>query len=290
MIVSCLLAAALAFSPEDAKAAFDLTGDFVAACPERDAGTPGGYRASRWILGKASVVGGNVHQDRFEANTPEGPRKFVNLYCPFERRPGAPWTVFVSHYDTKPGKGCPGANDGASTSCLLVRLAKALFENRAFDRNVLFVWTDGEECRGEHYGEDDGFQGSKRAAAMLAEKKYAVDGVYVLDMLGDRDLKISVPANVSEELAKRVSAAAKRIGLDRTRFARLDGSVLDDHVAFLDAGFKAVDLIDFEYGSAPGKNDYWHTPRDTVDRLSPDSFLIVGRLVGEILSTEDATK
>jgi Zn-dependent M28 family amino/carboxypeptidase len=55
--------------------------------------------------------------------------------------------------------------------------------------------------------------------------------------------------------------------------------MLDDHVPFLKAGMPVVDLIDFEYGSAPEKNDYWHTPEDTMDKLSPESLQIVGRVV-----------
>lgn len=290
MIFSCLLAAALAFSPEDAKAAFDLTGEFVKANPVRDAGTYSGMVAARWLLGRASIVGGNVYQDCFQAMSPDGMRTFTNLYCPFERKSGAPWTVLVSHYDTKPGLGCPGANDGGSTSCLLVQLVKVLFDNRGFDRNVMLIWTDGEECRGSRYSENDGFQGARRAAEMLKRKKIEVEGVYVLDMLGDRDLKISIPPNVSMDLAKRVVAAAKRTGLKRNRMSKLDSAVYDDHVAFRAAGFKAIDLIDFEYGSGPGLNDYWHTPQDTQDKLSAESFLTVGRLVCALLSPEEGVR
>jgi len=53
--------------------------------------------------------------------------------------------------------------------------------------------------------------------------------------------------------------------------------VLDDHVAFMRAGIPAVDLIDFEFGSKPGLNDYWHTDKDTLDKISPRSLEIVGK-------------
>jgi len=54
-------------------------------------------------------------------------------------------------------------------------------------------------------------------------------------------------------------------------------------VPFLSAGFKAIDLIDFEYGSAPGANDYWHTPQDTMDKVSEDSLLVAGRMAVAII-------
>ena len=43
------------------------------------------------------------------------------------------------------------------------------------------------------------------------------------------------------------------------------------------AGIPAVDLIDFNFGSAPGLNDYWHTEKDTLDKISPHSMEIVGQ-------------
>ena len=61
--------------------------------------------------------------------------------------------------------------------------------------------------------------------------------------------------------------------------SRIDLLVKDDHVPFLEAGFKAIDLIDFEYGSAPGLNDYWHTDKDTVDKISEESLFTAGKLV-----------
>jgi Zn-dependent M28 family amino/carboxypeptidase len=42
------------------------------------------------------------------------------------------------------------------------------------------------------------------------------------------------------------------------------------------AGVPAVDLIDLDYG--PG-NRYWHTPDDTVDKVSARSMEIVGEVV-----------
>jgi len=56
----------------------------------------------------------------------------------------------------------------------------------------------------------------------------------------------------------------------------------------LDVGFPAVDLIDFEFGSAPGLNDYWHTAADTLDKISADSLLVTGKIVMEMIRRLDA--
>ncbi len=54
----------------------------------------------------------------------------------------------------------------------------------------------------------------------------------------------------------------------------------DDHVPYLRNGVRALNLIDFEYGP---NHSWWHTNNDTMDKLSPRSFEIVGRTVHEAL-------
>ena len=86
----------------------------------------------------------------------------------------------------------------------------------------------------------------------------------------------------SKSIAERVIVNFKRAGIE-DKVSRTDFLVKDDHVPFLEAGFKAVDLIDFEYGSAPGLNDFWHTAKDTPDRISEKSLLVAGKLVAGML-------
>lgn len=279
MMVAALLAASLAFGPEDAAFAEKATREFVETCTPRDAGTIRGGIAANWILDRASMTGADVRRDVFQAMTPKGMRRFVNLYAEFPTNPTSRWVVLVSHYDTKPDTGCPGANDGGSTTGLLISLANVISEWREQHGNVMLVWTDGEECMGERYSPDDGFQGSQRAVRYLQEKKRQVQAVLCLDMLGDADLSISVPANGDATLAKIAQHAARRIG-EKGLVKPMKDAVKDDHVAFMDAGYRAIALIDFDYG--PG-NAWWHTPEDTCEKLSRDSYLKAGRLVCEML-------
>ncbi|MBP5786993.1 MAG: M28 family peptidase, partial [Kiritimatiellae bacterium] len=50
------------------------------------------------------------------------------------------------------------------------------------------------------------------------------------------------------------------------------------HVAFAEKGVPTVDLIDFEYGGGPGRNEFWHTAEDTLDKMSAESLGTVGRV------------
>ena len=276
-MLQLLLAASLAFSPSDAHVAYVTASNLVERHTPRDAGTVRGMAAANFILDAASAQGADVRLDRFAAKTPKGMRTFTNLVSEFRCGDAdAPWIVVMSHYDTKPGTSCPGANDGASTTGLLVALAGVFRRDRPRGANVMLLWTDGEECM-EAYLDDDGFWGSRHAAQALRAKGAKVKAAICLDMLGDRDLSVSVPRNCTPFLADAVLKAAEAAGLsDKVHASNV--LVKDDHVAFLNAGFPAVDLIDFEYGSAKGMNEWWHTEHDTMDKVSENSLLAAGRL------------
>jgi Zn-dependent M28 family amino/carboxypeptidase len=278
---SALLAASLVFSQADANLAFKTATGLVENHTPRDSGTTRSMLAANYLLDAASAAGADVRRDMFVAKTPKGERRFTNLVASFKRNPDAPWVVLVSHYDTKTGVDCPGANDGASTSGLLVALAGVLYNHRTQNDNVMLIWTDGEECMNA-YVEDDGLWGSRHAAKSLKESGVKVKAVICLDMLGDKDLHVSIPKNSSPALSKIALAAAKKAGV-ADKVSRVDLLVKDDHVPFLEAGFKSIDLIDFEYGSAPGLNDYWHTAKDTVDKISEESLFTAGKLVAGML-------
>lgn len=280
-MISFLLAAALAFTPQDARLAYEKAQRLVTACTPRDAGSiRGRVIAANCILDAASAVGADVRRDCFKAMTPQGEREFTNLSAEFPSGgEDAKWVILLSHYDTKPGSGCPGANDGASTSGLLIALANAVSNWQTPKGNLMLIWTDGEECMGD-YGPNDGLWGSKRAAEVVASRNLKVQAVICLDMLGDRDLAISVPANGTPSLAKIAEHAAKRAGYPGL-VKPIAEFVKDDHVAFLERGWPAIDLIDFSYGP---NNAYWHTPQDTMDKISEESLLKSGRVVVELLN------
>ena len=270
----------LQFTQEDAQLAFNKARELVEECTPRDAGTIRGRIAANHILDAASSTGADVRRVTFRRMTPKGEKEFTNLYAEFKSSdPNAKWVVLVSHFDTKPGVSCPGANDGASTAGLLVAIANA-YSNWATPRgNLMLVWTDGEECM-EAYGENDGLWGSKHAANYLSVKERKVQAVICLDMLGDKDLSISVPANSTAVLSKIAVHAAEKAGYPGL-VQPIKELVKDDHVPFLDRGYKAINLIDFSYGP---NNSYWHTEEDKMDKISEESLLKSGKVVVELLN------
>ncbi len=277
----------LAFTAADAKVAYETAAGLVKDCTPRHAGTPGAIKAAVWLSIRAGAL---AELDCFKDNIYDEVHDFANVVLEVRGSdPKAPWIVLMSHFDTTPQakKGFKGANDGASTSGLLVALAGVLRRAPRLKYNVLLAWTDAEECR-IAYMSRDGFQGSKRLVKYVREKGYAVKAAICLDMLGDRDLNIEIPWNGTPELRRLTIEAAKRAGVADKVSLRDSIVVKDDHVAFLDAGHPAIDIIDFDFGSARGKNDYWHTPQDTMDKISEASLLASGKLTCELLNLLNA--
>jgi glutaminyl-peptide cyclotransferase len=246
----------------------------------RDAGGGGARRASVMLEGKLKMLGLKTTIDTFSEETPSGKMFFNNV---LGRIPGKTnrLIVLASHFDTKSGiaKDFQGANDSGSSSGALLELARVLSKNAPYETEFLIAFLDGEECRKE-YGIHDGLHGSRHLAQQIYDAGGAklVEAVIVLDMIGDKNLNISIPRNSSRELTKELFFAAHELGV-RANFSIGPGSILDDHVPFQIAGMPVIDVIDFDYGSVPGSNDYWHTTNDTLDKLSVKSLQTVGGTV-----------
>jgi len=285
--------ATIPFTAANGSNALSRVAAFCALGP-RDAGTPGGERAAAWLVSELRREGLAPRLDTFTNDTPAGPLVCRNIVAELPPATtgaaGRSAIILLSHFDTKSGVSPDfiGANDGGSSTGLLLELARALHATPLRHCHVLFGFLDGEECRVQ-FGPRDGLHGSRRLAAQLAAEKRRVRAAILLDMIGDRDLTVTLPANGTPQLTLLALEAAKIAGV-RPKFRLADGGILDDHQPFLNAGFPAVDLIDFQFGSAPGLNDYWHTPADTLDKLSDASLTAVGQVVVEMLRRLDAPR
>ena len=261
----------------------------LVALGARDAGTEGAHQAALHLKERLEGVGVPATIETFNDKTPHGVLGFHNVEG---RLDGNHETIIIlgSHYDTKSGisSDFQGANDSGSSSGLLLELARVLREHHARHSGVYpefrFVFFDGEECSVK-YGPHDGFHGSRHYAQALVDQGKAdkVMAVIILDMIGDRDLSITLPRNSTPFLLKTALQAANEENA-RDKISLFRGIIGDDHVAFLERGMPAIDLIDFHFGSKPGLNDYWHTPEDTMEKISPESLGLVGRVVLRMLN------
>jgi Zn-dependent M28 family amino/carboxypeptidase len=247
----------------------------IVALGPRPVGSSGHRKLEDYL--RARLKGDNVEVDEFTAATPAGAFPLRNYIA---RYPGSKDGVVViaTHYDTLYArKDFVGANDGASGSGLLLELANQL-RGRREGPSVWLVWLDGEEAF-ERWSATDSVYGSRHLA-----EKWQKDGTakqlrafLLLDMIGDADLNIDRDSNSTPALLKVVEQAATRLGY-QSHFFRREIAVEDDHQPFAAAGVPVADLIDFDYGY---NNAFWHTPEDTLDKVSPRSLEIVGDVVLE---------
>ena len=278
--------------PETGIKMLAYTTEFVKISP-RDAGTLNASRSSRWIAQEIRRMGLTPQADAWTETTAFGKKTFCNLYVDI---PGETDSIvlFGSHYDTKPGisESFQGANDGGSSTGILLGLIDHFVETKPKLRNTIrFAFFDGEEAQGNTYRDDDGLQGSKRMALAMARASIEkpVVAVIVLDMVGDQNLKLEIPRNVTPWLAK-IAIQESSANPHAAPVSLASTAIIDDHLPFIVNRFAAIDLIDFEYGSAEGKHDYWHTEKDTIDKISPESLFKSATLALSMLARiEDGT-
>jgi hypothetical protein len=262
------------FSGEKALAHVQAMVDFGPRPP----GTEAIEKTRAYIVKQLEAAGWKVERQAFSEETPRGKVAFVNLVATFKDN-AAPSFLLCSHYDTKTFDNAQfvGANDGGSSTGVLIELARVLGESPALARKVQLVFFDGEEAY-VAFTDTDGLFGSRYFAAQLTANKQAgrFHGGLLFDMVGDKLLTITLPPDSPPDLARDIFASADALKL-REHFTYFDRDITDDHTPLNEAGIPVIDLIDFDYPP-------WHTPGDTVDKLSAESLRITGAVAAYYLS------
>jgi glutaminyl-peptide cyclotransferase len=260
--------------------------EIVAFGPRWD-GSPGQQKLGAYLHNKLKAAGAQVDEDAFTQQTPAGPIPIRNIIGKF---PGSKDGVIVlaSHIDTNyPLRNTKfiGANDGASSTALLLAIADQLRGHKLQGYSVWLAFLDGEESipsdrPGDlRWDDNQSLYGSRHLA-----QKWQQDGTIkkvkafmLADMIGDKDLGILRDQNSTPWLLDLIAQAAESLGYQSYFFAQTTG-VTDDHVPFQQAGAPVADIIDLDYGY---NNAFHHTTEDTVDKLSPKSLQITGDVILE---------
>src|SRR5947209_11377370 len=254
----------------DADRAMQYVKEIIALGP-RWPGSKGQQKVAAYLRSK--LKNDNLAEDAFEADTPAGKLPMRNFIARF---PGAKDGVIVisSHIDTNyPLRNTSfiGANDGASTTGLLLAIADQLRGKKLDGYSVWLAFLDGEEAV-QSWSESDSVYGSRHLASLWQQDGTLskIKALLVADMIGDADLNIQRDANSTPWLEDMVYQAAKRLGYQSHFFQREEG-IEDDHLPFARLGVPVADIIDLDYGY---NNVYHHTTQDTLDKLSTKSLQI----------------
>jgi glutaminyl-peptide cyclotransferase len=268
-----LLATACLGADFSGPSAFKYTQAAVGFGP-RPSGSAANRQLQAYIRAQLRMLKCEVIEDSFNGKTPKGDVPMTNIIAKFPGKSGHAIAV-TGHFDTKlfPGRKFVGANDGGSSTGLLLELARDLSATTRVD-DVYVVFFDGEEAVGD-WSETDSVYGSRhlaykwKADGTLAKIKALIN----VDMIGDKSLGVLIEENSTTSLQKLVWKAASELGY-KAYFLDSGEKVDDDHMPFLKLGVPSLDLIDFDY-------DPWHKDSDTMDKLSAKSLEIVGTVVLE---------
>ncbi len=275
----------------DADAALQYAAAQVAFGP-RIPGRPGHAAEARWLDSLLRARADTVVDQRWTHVDVRGDSlALTNFVARFN--PGATKRLlFMAHWDTRPysdgthaqpgdsAQPVPGANDGASGVAVLLGVADAL-KAAAPGVGVDLLFADGEDY-GDFFTErGDVLIGSRYYGQHQLGPKplYAV----LFDMVGDKDLRISQEGNSmigAGEVVDLVWDTAHKLGYGAVFVPYENVTLTDDHVELQQAGIRAIDVVDFDY-------PYWHTPRDTMDKISAQSLGIVGRLALALVAREE---
>lgn len=233
----------------------------------------------QYIAKELTALGLAPVREDFTAHTPLGDFAMANVYADLAASaPDAELLVLATHFDTKLGiPGFVGANDGGSGTAAQLELARVIVAGGARPLTYRFLFLDGEEATRPQWEGQDNCYGSRHHAAGLAKTGAAsrVRALVLLDMVGDRELRLWRESWSDRRLMELFRASAEKAGLGQYLSQRSE-AIEDDHQPFLALGIPAIDLIDFEYG--PG-NSVWHTSSDDLDHCSQESLGAIGKLV-----------
>jgi Zn-dependent M28 family amino/carboxypeptidase len=243
------------------------------------AGSEGIRRAQEYIIGQLKSFGCPVEEQSFHApSTPVGDVAMKNILAKIpSTNPNI--LIFSSHYDTKRLDNFVGANDGGSSTGVLLELARLLCARK----NAQTIWLaffDGEEDFNPNWTERDNTYGSRELAASLAVSGdlRRVKAMILVDMVGPTNPIYRRESNSTPWLMDLLWTTAARLGYGKV-FNSEPNAIEDDHIPFLQRNVPAADIIDFESTVL----EYWHTPQDTLDKIDPRTLAITGHVLIESL-------
>jgi Zn-dependent M28 family amino/carboxypeptidase len=254
----------------DGKRAFAHVAKQVSFGP-RPSGSQAIMQLQDYLQSELKSYGCTVETDAFTADTPVGrlPMKNILVKIPGEK-PGV--ILLGTHYDTLLKENFVGADDGGSSTAVMLELARLLCPQHG-KYAVWIAFFDGEEAM-KQWSETDSRYGSREMAARLSIsgdiKK--IRAFLLADIVGGRKAQFLRESSSTPALIDLLWNTAAKLGYSAI-FRNDTTSAEDDHDSFLKRSVPAVDVIgDFV------NNGYWHTPQDAIDKISPRTLAIVGHV------------
>src|SRR5260370_2673630 len=233
----------------DGKRAFAHVAKQVSFGP-RPSGSQAIVRLQDYLQSELKTYGCSMETDSFGADTPVGrlPMKNILVKIPGEN-PGV--ILLGTHYDTLLKDNFVGADDGGSSTALMLELARLLCAQHG-KYAVWIAFFDGEEAM-KQWSANDSRYGSRQMAARFAASgdTKKIKGFLLADIVGGRKAQFLRESSSTPALIDLVWNTAAKLGYSGL-FLNDMTSAEDDHDSFMKRGVPAVDVIgDFVH------NGYW---------------------------------
>ena len=262
----------------DGAKAYDQVAKLVAFGPHPPA-TDAIHAVQNYIHSQLQSFGCAFDDDDFNAQTGIGNLAMKNIVAKIPGT-GQGIILLLTHYDTKRVDNFVGAEDGGSSTGLMLEMARNLCGRPKQANSVWIVFLDGEETQAQFtWVTSDSVYGSRELAARMsvAGDLKRVRAVILADMVGQYGLRILRDSDAPKWLKDTIWNTAARLGYQSV-FVSQETSTEDDTLPFIERHVPAIDLIDLNDYINLG---YWHTAQDTLDKISPRSLAIVGHVILE---------
>jgi glutaminyl-peptide cyclotransferase len=254
----------------DGKRAFAHVAKQVSFGPH-PSGSPAIAKVQDYLLAELKSYGCFVETDSFGADTPVGRLSMKNILVKIPgEKPGV--ILLGTHYDTLLMDNFVGADDAGSSTALMLELARLLCSQKG-RYAVWIAFFDGEEAM-KHWSDTDSRYGSRQMAARFSSTgdNKKIKAFLLADIVGGRKARFLRESTSTPALVDLIWNTGAKLGYSAL-FLNESSSAEDDHDSFLKRGVPSVDVIgDFV------NNGYWHTPQDSLDKISAKTLAIVGHV------------
>jgi glutaminyl-peptide cyclotransferase len=259
----------------DGKRAFAHVAKQVSFGPH-PSGSPAIAQLQDYLLSELKSYGCAVDVDSFGSDTPAGRIQMKNLLVKIPGdKPGI--ILLGTHYDTKRIENFVGADDGGSSTGVMLELARLLCSQHG-KYAVWIAFFDGEEAVNPEWKDPDNRYGSREMAARFAVAGDIpkIKAFLLADIVGGKNLHIKRESYSTSWVIDLIWKTAHSLGY-QSIFLDQVVPIDDDHLSFLSRKVPSADVIDLDSGDV----FYWHTDQDTLDKISAKNLGIVGHVILE---------
>ncbi|MEG2178062.1 MAG: M28 family peptidase [Bacteroidales bacterium] len=216
---------------------------------------------------------------------PENKNRLL-LAAHWDSRPYADHDPEVKNHKTP----IPGANDGASGVAVLMEVARLLAQQTPHI-GVDIIFFDLEDVGTPEWAnstqEDTWCLGSQYWAQHSHTPTYTAKYGILLDMVACHNpnfTKEGTSMYYAPDIMNEIWRIAGQLGYGQAFPSQLTGAILDDHLYVNKlASIPMIDIIHYDPNSKSGFFPYWHTIKDDIEQVNPQTMEMVGELLMTVI-------